>query len=290
VFPFNLAGPPFLWFYGVFGSLLLLAYRYYLGRLGPARPLPVLSQLTGDPYAIAYLRSGRDETVKLALVNLIDRGLLAVSGKTLQGSAKADGDALRRPLDRAILSRCTTLTTVGEALHDGRVRAACDDYDRELRERGLLRSAGEQRRALTGAIAVVALLAGISTARVLQALSHDRHNVLFLIFLTVVGCVAAVQICARTRTRLGRSALTDLRTLLRRLRERINRLAAGGATNEAVLFAAVFGIEALPAQAFPYLRTLFPRSGGTASGGDSGSDSGGDGGGCGSGCGGCGGD
>lgn len=289
MFPFDLAGPPFLVFYAVFGAVVLITFWSYAARLGPAGSTPALSELTADPYQIAYLRGGSDETVKLAIVNLVDRGLLTIYGKSLRVSGKADEEALRRPLDRAILARCVSLTAPADLFLDSRVRTACDDYGRDLRDRGLLRSDEEQQQALTGAVVAVGLLGGITVARIFQAFSHGRYNILFLLALTLVACLTARRIYAANRTPLGRRAFSSLKILLSRLKSRADRLAAGGATNEAVLFASVFGIYALPLRAFPFVNVLFPKPQASDSGGgDSGSDSGG-GGGCGGGCGGCGG-
>ena len=77
----------------------------------------------------------------------------------------------------------------------------------------------------------------------------------------------------------------------------MTKLRTGGATNEALMLAAVLGIHALPAEAFPFVHQVYPKPmSSSSSGGDGGSwgsscsSSGGSScGGGGGGCGGCGG-
>jgi hypothetical protein len=77
---------------------------------------------------------------------------------------------------------------------------------------------------------------------------------------------------------------------MQRLRGRAKTLASGGATNEALLLASVFGVSVLAGPAFGFVEQLFPRANqrGGSCGSSCGSSSCG-GGGCGGGCGGCGG-
>ena len=88
---------------------------------------------------------------------------------------------------------------------------------------------------------------------------------------------------------------------MKRLKSRTSTLSAGGATNEALLLAAVYGIYELPDNAFPFVEQLFPKprkpesdssswwdsSSSSSSSSSCGSSSGGSG--CGGGGGGCGG-
>jgi hypothetical protein len=73
-----------------------------------------------------------------------------------------------------------------------------------------------------------------------------------------------------------------------RLRNRVSLLAADGATNEAVLVAATFGLTALPASRFPFAKQLRKTIDARSNSSGCGASSGCGGGGCGGGCGGCG--
>ena len=142
--------------------------------------------------------------------------------------------------------------------------ACCAEYERRLTALGLLpdRERKTTRRRLLGAALLV--LVGVSAAKIVVALSRGRTNVLFLAVLTLVASVAAMTIAMPRLTSRGRALLADLRRLFARLRERAPRLAPGGASADAALLAAVFGIAALPT-AFAYAQALYPKAASTNS-------------------------
>lgn len=300
LFPFNLAGPPFLAFYAVFAAGVLIAYRWWLRSGGTARDGGVmLDALTSDPYRMACLRAGPEEAVKLAVVNLIDRDLLTdAKGKGWRATNKADPGLQRRTLDRVVLGQCKAAPlSADEILADRSVKKAAAELEADLQAKGLLFSPAQQGLRGTVRLAVLLALVGVAGLRIAQALSTGHSNIEFLAILTVVACIIAL---AQSRGRLtgaGQRALDSMTSLMARLKGRSDRLARGGATNEAVLFAAVFGLYALPASAFGFVEEVFPRPRGSSDSGSSGSDGGssssdsscGGGGGCG-GCGGGGGD
>src|SRR6266481_3035614 len=81
--PFDLSGPPFLAFYVVVAIFVAVAAKLFIdageGGVPPSLPL-------GDPYQIAWLRGGTPEAARIAVLALIDRGLLAVNGDNLVNS------------------------------------------------------------------------------------------------------------------------------------------------------------------------------------------------------------
>lgn len=293
MFPFNLNGPSFLVFYAAYAAMVLLMQWAY-SRAGEDRAgSRGLNDLTADPYRIAYLRDAVTETVRLAVVNLVDRNLLSFEGTSLRATKTEQADFLRRPLDRAIIFRCASPAAMGAVLDDAKVRAACAEYEQDLVRKGLLLDDEQRHKQRVCLLVVLLLLGGVAAARIVQTLSHGGRNFLYLIALAAVACWVAYRIYPRRTSAAGSRALTSLKTLMQRLKGQVGRIAAGGATNEALLLAAVFGIYALP---FPFIEQIFPKPRQSDSGGssDSGygsscsSDSGG-GGGCGGGGGGCGG-
>ena len=299
MFPFNLTGPQFLLFYAAFAAVVILVHRWMHVSVRPASSDTARAQLdalTADPYRIACLREGPEEAVRVAVVNLVDRDLLATSGAgaALRPTKKADAESQRRALDQVILVRCQRAALKpADIVKDREVLAAAAQIETDLRGSGLLLS-DEEKAARAGARKVVLLLlAGVALARLLQALLASRSNVLLLIVFAGVACLWAWKLPTARISPLGQRALSSLQTLMQRLKDRATRVMPGGATNEAVLFAAVFGIHALPAEAFPFVERTYPKpksssdSGGGSDGGGS-SDSSGCGGG--GGCGGCGGD
>ena len=136
---------------------------------------------------------------------------------------------------------------------------------------------------------MVALLLGVGGFKVFGALGRGHSNVLFLIFLMLVAPIFAWGVCCPRQTERGKFMLEDLRALYGGLKARAAAIPPGGATIEALMLAAVFGLGLLPATNFGYAKTLFPQATGTSSSGcGSGCGSSCGGGGCGGGCGGCG--
>ncbi len=298
MFPFNLPGPSFLAAYAGISAVVLFGFWFYARSGAEAGGAARLGDLTADPYKIGFLRGAEEEAVRLAIVNLVDRGILGCAGTMLAVSDKANADLLRRPLDRAIVARCARPASLKELVADRSVVAACAAYERELADAGLLRGPQRQNAVLMALLGVLGLLGGLAIARLLQALSHGRHNVFFLVVIAIGACWFAHRIYSNRLTFAGVSKIRSLQTLMARLKARANALRSGGATNEALLVAAIFGLAALPASAFPFIEQVFPRprssDGSSGSWNDSsscGSSSGGSscGGGGGSGCGGCGG-
>ena len=179
------------------------------------------------------------------------------------------------------------------------MQRAAAAIEADLQGKGLLQLPSALAAQKTLRLGALALLAGVALARIAQAVSAGRTNIELLAIMAVIACIGALAMKPGRLTARGQRSIQSLESLLGRLKSRASRLAPGGATNEAVLFAAVFGIHALPAEAFAFVEQTYPKpkpseSGG--SGGDGGGSSSGDsggsscgGGGGGSGCGGCGG-
>ena len=283
--PFDLHGFAFLTFYVLFATGLLLLLRWWMNRDGDDKHLGAIArEMAQDPYSIAYLRSGPAEAGRVATIALIDRGLLRfdVNSKKLQ----ADTDALkmvRRPIERAVLAEYLQPQTVWHYMVPSSVHISCEEYQRQFERHGLLPDAGAllQRWMLT--LAILFLLIATTVAKVHIALEQGRHNLGFLVALTVIFSLIAPAMARRRASGRGKVLLDDLRTLFRRLKDRSDTISAGGATNEAALLVAVFGVNTLPASNFPFVSQLYPASSG---GGDGGSSSCGSGGSCGGGCGG----
>jgi uncharacterized protein (TIGR04222 family) len=290
--PFDWSGPAFLAFYAALAAAVI-AWCWLKTRAGgaPAR-MPPLTEMTADPYRIACLREGVEETIRVAIFNLVDRGLLAWDGSFLSATRKEGAELLRRPLDRKIVQACGGPTLPARLLRDPAIRQLSAQYETELADRGLVAGEAQKRAHLALMVFAVALLAGVALTKILVALSRGRMNVLFLILLGALACGLAIWVCRRRITAAGRELLQKLQVLLARLQARVAQLAAGGATNEALLLAAAFGLYTLPSAAYPFVEKLFPRP--QKSSDDSGSwfdfsCSSGCGGSCGGGCGGCGG-
>jgi uncharacterized protein (TIGR04222 family) len=289
--PLDLRGPDFLVFYAVVALIvLLLLWVARVSAEGGRTP-----QLeTTDPYLIAYLRGGANEALRVATVALIDRGLLGMDEAADAVVARAKPDAARRPIEQALLRHFEQPHLPKTIFGVSALEAACDQYDARLTQLGLLPGPDQKsarRRLLSVALLV---LLGLSVAKIVVALGRGRTNVGFLVVLTLVASVIAAIVVRPRLTARGARVLADLRRLFRRLRDRAETLRPGGATADAALLAAVFGLAALPSAGFAFARQLYPKASSSTGGScgsscGSGCGGGGDGGGCG-GCGGGGGD
>src|SRR5262245_60790029 len=74
--PFDLSGDYFLVFYGLLGTASYLFLRFYVAHRERQLPIPKLK--LNDPFEIAFLRGSKNETIRIASLSLIDRGLLEI--------------------------------------------------------------------------------------------------------------------------------------------------------------------------------------------------------------------
>src|ERR1700730_16596182 len=137
----------------------------------------------GDPYQIAWLRGGTPEAARIAVLALIDRGLLAVNGDNLVNSGSGQS-FVREPIERAILSRCAQSGTAATAvLDDPAVEHACASYKAQLEQQQLMPDAGMGARRVGWFALAAALLLGIAAIKIAIAIGRGRYNVGFLITL-----------------------------------------------------------------------------------------------------------
>lgn len=286
----NVSGPVFLLLY------LLLAFaanvwlrRHFRGNetTGVQRKL----DFAQDPYQIAYLRAGADEAIKVAVVSLVDRGLLEESNGDLLARGEDAGEFARRPIEKAILKCFSTARKPAHAAIDARVKAACLGYETELQKHRLLAGAETYRQRFTAFAAIAAAMIGISVWRIAYALAHGRSNIWFLVILTIICTIALYAAYRKRITGMGEAALERLKILFASLKRRAAEIRPGGENQDVALLAALYGLAILPEANFPFIERLYPKPVKGGSGGDGGSSSDGGGGcsgGCGGGCGGCG--
>jgi uncharacterized protein (TIGR04222 family) len=297
--PFDLRGPEFLLFYFIF-SIIVIAALVLLRRKLESTSAPKID--LSDPYLIAYLRGGKNEALRVALVSLIDRGLLIYDGTRIEVAANAGPVSVRRPLEKALLEKFATPAEASSIFDDLTLELACDSYQETLKRDRLLPDERVQQTRLVLTVLAFFILGGVGGVKVFIALERGRTNIIFLIILTVIAIVVAVKVLSPRLTSRGAALLVDVQTLYRGLKERATLIRPGGATIEAMMLAAAFGVDTLAGDAFSYTKSLFPRRQKSATGsscgsacGSSCSSSGGSscgsscgGGGCGGGCGGCG--
>jgi uncharacterized protein (TIGR04222 family) len=275
VSPFDLRGPQFLVFYLALGALVALTARILLRsrEAGAASPRPLHDYLD-----IAFLRGGPAEAIRVAVLTLVERGLLKIVGiKQVEAVAERAASVASKATERHILAKCATATVMDAILSDSSIaEAARNECEPGLVRQGLLPS--DEQRAFRRAVFVAAavLLLGVAGVKIAVAMARGRTNIEFLTMLSIVSVIVAWAVTHSRQTSAGQSVLADMRTLFSGLRRTAASLQMGSA-NDFALLAATFGIhEALSHH--PEARTLFPRRTSSSSSADSSSS-------CGSSCG-----
>ena len=292
--PFDLPGPEFLGFYLILGGVALFSLATLRRRREAALAAPPRLE---DPYSVACLRGGVKEALQVALLSLIDRGLLRVqtsdeSGVTLQTTRPDASELARHPLEKEILKACRQPISFESALTDPSSRSVCRKYAEELERMGLLPDDALRRARQQLFLVTAGILGSVAAVKILVALSRGRFNITFLVLAAVAFGWLARLLAHPPQTAQGKRLLTDLKTLFASLKNRASELLPGGGSTELPWLAALFGLEAVPVMAFPWRDQLLPppkteaSSMESSSGSSCGSSCGG---GCGGGCGGCGG-
>jgi uncharacterized protein (TIGR04222 family) len=294
--PFDLRGPAFLVLYALVSAGGFF-FMYLTARgviFGPPRAASVGAHKNlRDPYLMAYLRGGYRHTLTTAVFSLYQRKLISGAGEAqLRATSSKDAlAAVHNTLEHAVLRSLATPQRLHQVRDDKPLKNTVEAYVEPLRHSGLIADESEYRRRLPAFVLVGGTLFALAAIKFVLALTRGHSNVLFLIIFTLAAVFATWAIFNRRRTNAGDQALKNQQTLLARLKDRVHRLAADGATNEAVLIAATFGLDALPTDAYPFaqqLRKTIDAPSKSSGCGSSAGCGGSCGGGCGGGCGGCG--
>ncbi|MFN7920578.1 MAG: TIGR04222 domain-containing membrane protein [Bryobacteraceae bacterium] len=286
--PLEFRGPEFLLFYGVLATAIIMAVWWLNRQLG-SDLTPGEVDIT-DPYEIAYLRGGRNEVIRVAVVKLVQSKILrVVDSKTVVIDDPAGGRALSNPLEREIAKLFSSPMEPHKAFAQMQIRDQTNTYERRLVRKGLLlddeMTSSRTRRAWVAAL----VLWGLAGAKILIGMSRNRP-VSFLVGMLVIStCALLIVSFTRRRTVHGDNAVEGIRQVFAYQRE----MQPDAGVAQVALVAAVFGLAAIPLEAFPERKGLFPRANGDGSScgsscGSSGCGSGGGGGCGGGGCGGCG--
>jgi uncharacterized protein (TIGR04222 family) len=304
--PFDLPGPQFLAFYATLAVGLHLLYQplaRLLGERSSGRSGGFPFDLRGaDPYLIAYLRGQKNETARVAIISLLDRGLLKTEGGLLTAAPGA-ADQVHRPLERAVLRVFESPAGGALIYRDVTFEKACDGLKSELAKLEFIPDDDRRFSLFLLRVGSLATLVGVAAAKILIAFERGHYNVAYLITMTIIASIALMKRKTLLRTRKGDAALAELRGNFAPLKARAADVELGSGSRDLAMLAAIFGITALQGAALVQAQVLFPATmknqgvAGSSCGGSScgaascsgGSSCGGGGSSCGGGCGGCGG-
>lgn len=290
MFPFNLPGPTFLGLFFFLALFLMFVNLILLHKRQSSCATDHARTFFNAPFLLAYLAQGKNHCLAVCAFNLIDRGILASTGEHLIAASTRSSQQLSHPLERALISYASPgPVDLFKADKNARVKAALTEIENNLLSLGLIY---RQKLFAPSKLICIFLLLGVGLTKIAVALEHGHHNIGLLIVLMVIFTLVYLFSQGPRLTASGKKTLQTLHGLMAQLHARTAELQPGGFTQEATLVAALFGLAALPAQAFPFATSLYPPAPHTGSGGgDSGSSSSSDsscGSSCSSGCGGCG--
>ena len=295
--PFDLRGPEFLVFYVALLVVTAIVARIFR-RLslepggGAGKVGELAHQIAQDPYQVAYLRGGREELLRVAVVSLLERGLLEADGDRV---VLADRDAaakVRHNLDKTVLMVVAGDGDARKLQSHVLAKREADLYGPPLQRLGLLPDHECQRASRALAFVCVLFLWIVAGVKIGVALSRGHHNLVFLVILSIIAPLVLIAVTHPRLTGLGQDTCRCLRDLFAGLHNRNQSLQLGKTTSELTFLAAVFGMVALPTAVSLVLKPLRlqPQTGsgsGCGSGSSCGGGGGCGGGGCGGGCGGC---
>jgi uncharacterized protein (TIGR04222 family) len=290
--PFDQSGPEFLLFYFCFSIIMIIAI-VVLRRRAESGPAPRID--LGDPYLIAYLRGGENEALRVAVVSLVDRGMLVMNDHTIRRADDVTAGMAKNSIEYEVLKKFGAPDTAASVFKDDDLKSEFQPYRYKLEQAGLMPDSAVRHDRLKRLLLALTGLGIVGVIKIQIGLSLEKP-VFFLVMMMIIAMfIAAVSSFPRLTAR-GDATLEDIKNLYSGLKDRVNTFSPGSSSAELAMCAAVFGVAALEATPFGYARTLFPRatsssySGSACGSSDSSSGSSDGGGGCGGGgCGGCGG-
>jgi len=299
--PFDLRGPEFLVFYVALSLavLLLLACLRGLRRVREStndrgKIAALRAQVGQDPYLVACLRDGRDETIRVAIVSLLEQGRLKAENdllRTVGGQRRVK--MTEHPLDKAILGAFVNPAKAEIAFKDNTIDTEVSALSNRLWSLELRPRTGSYSDTFGRGTAALFLLA-VALIKIIVALSRGHFNIGFLILFALIAISAVLGIGSYDRTALGDQVLDAIQQQFDSLHRR--PITFNDKTGDVAFYAAAFGVSLLPAAIAEILEPLAirpppPVVSSSSSGGSSCSScsSSCGGGGCGGGgCGGCG--
>lgn len=271
-------GPYFLALYLAAIALVVVGSRWLIRLADGTRhePTPQVPDAP-DPYLVAYLRGGTNEVARLALFDLLQRGLMEqaenrsafglVKTKVLRRVAGARGEDLPALLasvwkwlgaEREATRVFQSGLPEAVAPHTETLRADCERLGLTTLEDGL------HGPRLVRGLGLVAIL-GLGGYKFAVALATGHHNVGFVVMLAIAGSIAQL-VAARSRrlTDLGRRTLKALQTAFDGLQKEAR--VQHGPDARILLAMGVFGVAVLQGTAWGGFYDLYRQSAASAGG------------------------
>jgi uncharacterized protein (TIGR04222 family) len=263
--PYDQSGPDFLLFYFCFSIIVIIAI-VVLRRHAESGPAPKLD--LGDPYLIAYLRGGENEALRVAVVSLVDRGLLVTNDQTIHRADHATSDMANNSIEYVVLKKFGVPDKAASIFKDVELKSEFHPYRHTLEVAGLMPDSAVRLNRLKRLLLALTALGIVGAIKIQIGVSLGRP-VSFLVVMMIAAMVIAGVASFPRLTARGKATLEDITNLYSGLKERVNSFSPGGSSAELAMYAAVFGVAALAATPFGYAQTLFPRATSSSSCGSS---------------------
>ena len=272
-------------------------------------PIPAIPPKV-DPFEIAYLRGGANELARSVVFSLVQKGFVEVvhsdKASRLQRVENTPDASSLSEIEQAALSwlgkerEAKDVFDASSGLTASMERRSAL-FELELSRRQFLMPDEWKIRMKKYGLAAALAIAGLGGFKIVAAVMTGRFNILFSIFLTIVGFVIARGIGKLPRmTKLGKQYVERLQSAFDGLKYQTPQLSAAQAGSAGIdpllLSVGVFGTGILAGTAYSQYNDTFAKQhqagtgcGSACGSGCSSSCGSGDGGGgsCGGGCGGC---
>ena len=306
-------GPYFLVLYGFFIFFVLVALGYAKSRIDRSDELPVPPvPIEVDPYEIAFLRGGENESARAVIFSLVRKGLaeIEVEGKTavIKKSNQPATVANLPPIEQLAFDWLGASRETGEVFQANGLNSQLESYARTFQarletQRMLLGDELKSRLSKFKWTAIAAIFF-VGAYKLFAAVAHENYNFFGIIVMASVGIFIAAAAGAPPRvTKLGKAFLDRLQIAFENLKYQSQAPYLAGSKMQAptpktfaaidplLLSVTVFGSGILAGTVFDNYNEAFRRAQQQSTTGSCGSSCGsgcssGDGG---SGCGGCGG-
>ncbi|MBI4853345.1 MAG: TIGR04222 domain-containing membrane protein [Acidobacteria bacterium] len=280
----NLHGFEFLGFYLCFAVLTVVTCWLLIKNTDQSNSLPPLEiPQIPDPYEIAYLRGKENEVIRLAIFSLIDKGYLKLGTDYIEKREGHPDPSLLPNLEKSLfgwISQQSTTVTENSvtktisgvkpyelfSIKNGmpsRAKVYCESYQNLLEKKRLVTSEKVKEVAWKVGTSGVLILMGLTGYKIAIAYSQGRHNVGFLIALTIFSIIALIIASVPSRlSRRGKLYLKELQQAFANIAktDKMNVSSPNYDSQVPTLAMAIFGVGILAGTSFSLFEQIFHRS------------------------------
>ena len=196
--PFDLRGPEFLFFYAVLAVFVNLLCGYLIKKKEGGHDY---INIVDDPYLIAALRGGEIEAIRMALLSLIDRGLIkAENAKSVSAIPQASSYA-RKDLDKAIIDSLPG--SIKSVYSNYQVKYTVQKYVDDLRINQLIPDGDIKSFRFSLFLLFSGILICVALFKIYLAYLRGKSNVQFLILLCIFSVILLLMQSFKRQTALG---------------------------------------------------------------------------------------